>query len=130
MKTTIISILIALGIITLAIFFVKSGKTSVLLENANNVSVVDGKQIIEINARGGYSPRKSVAKAGIPTVLRFNTGGTFDCSASVLIPSLGISKLLPQSGVTDIDIGTEKVTTLQGMCGMGMYRFEVEFLGG
>jgi plastocyanin domain-containing protein len=95
--------------------------------NANNVSIVDGKQIIEINARGGYQPRKSIAKAGIPTVIRFNTRGTFDCSSSVRIPSLGISKSLPQTGLTDIDIGSGKLGTLQGSCGMGMYPFEIDF---
>jgi plastocyanin domain-containing protein len=93
----------------------------------NNVSVVDGKQIIEITAKGGYQPRKSVAKAGIPTVIRFNTSGTFDCSSSIRIPSLGISKILPQTGSTDIDIGSPTVATLKGTCGMGMYPFEVDF---
>lgn len=95
--------------------------------SVNNVSIVDGKQIITINAKGGYQPRKSLAKAGIPTVIRFNTSGTFDCSSSVRIPSLGIQKILPQNGNTDIDIGVPSVATLQGMCGMGMYRFEVDF---
>jgi plastocyanin domain-containing protein len=88
---------------------------------------VDGKQIVEITARGGYQPRVSIAKAGISTILRFNTNGTFDCSASVRIPSLDISKLLPQSGSTDIDIGSQQVATLNGSCGMGMYPFQVEF---
>ena len=93
----------------------------------NNVTVVDGKQIIEIRAKGGYQPRKSIAKAGMPTVLRFDTSGTFDCSSSVRIPSMNISKVLPQTGSTDIDIGTQQVATLQGTCGMGMYPFEVSF---
>lgn len=95
--------------------------------NANNVSVVDGKQIIEISAKGGYQPRKSIAKAGIPTIIRFDTKGTFDCSSSVRIPSMNISKNLPQTGSTDIDIGDSKLGTLKGSCGMGMYPFEVEF---
>lgn len=94
---------------------------------ANNVTVVDGKQIITINAKGGYQPRKSVAKAGMPTVIRFDTNGTFDCSSSVRIPSMNISKVLPQTGSTDIDVGSQQVATLQGTCGMGMYPFEVEF---
>ena len=94
---------------------------------ADNVSVVEGKQVIEIHARGGYQPRKSIAKAGMPTVLRFETSGTFDCSSSVRIPSLGISKILPQTGTTDIDLGSAQVGTLQGTCGMGMYPFEIDF---
>ncbi len=95
----------------------------------NNVSIVDGVQIIEIRAKGGYQPRVSTAKAGIPTVLRFNTKGTFDCSSAVRIPSLDIEKVLPSSGATDIALGEQEIGTLQGTCGMGMYPFEVEFQG-
>lgn len=95
--------------------------------NANNVTVVDGKQIIEIKAKGGFEPSKSTAKAGIPTILRFNTSGTFDCSSSVRIPNLGISKNLPQSGSTDIDIGVQQASSVTGTCEMGMYPFEIDF---
>ena len=94
---------------------------------ANNVSIVDGKQIIEIRAKGGYQPRKSIAKAGMLTILRFNTNSTFDCSSFIRIPSLNISKALPQTGSTDVDIGVSKVGELNGACGMGMYPFEVDF---
>lgn len=93
----------------------------------NNVSIVDGTQIIEIDAKGGYLPRQSVAKAGVPTVIRFNTEATFDCSASVRIPALNVSKILPQTGTTDIDVGIQNAGPLQGSCGMGMYPFEVVF---
>lgn len=95
--------------------------------SVQNVSIEDGKQIIKISAKAGYQPRKSIAKAGVPTVIRFDTNGTFDCSSSVRIPSINISKSLPQTGSTDIDIGTQQVATLQGTCGMGMYPFEIEF---
>lgn len=93
----------------------------------NNVAIVDGKQIITIGARGGYLPEKSVAKAGIPTIIRFDTRGTFDCSSFVRIPSMDVSVRLPSSGVTDVDLGTRAVGTLQGMCAMGMYPFEIIF---
>ncbi len=127
MKATIISIIVAAVLIGGAFILTRSRGDEGQFSNANNVSFVDGKQIIEINARGGYQPRKSIAKAGFPTVIRFNTKGTFDCSSSVRVPSLGISKSLPQTGSTDIDIGEGKLGTLQGTCGMGMYPFEVEF---
>jgi plastocyanin domain-containing protein len=93
----------------------------------NNVSIVDGKQIIELDARGGYFPVKSTAQAGIPTIIRFNTRATFDCSSAVRIPSMNISRVLPQTGKTDIDVGVQKVGVLEGTCGMGMYPFEIEF---
>lgn len=96
-------------------------------EIANNVSIIDGKQIIEIRAKGGYKPAHSVAKAGIHTILRLDTNGTFDCSASVRIPSMDISKNLPMSGTTDIDIGIQKAGVFNGTCGMGMYPFDIKF---
>ena len=95
--------------------------------DTNNVSIVDGVQIVDIKVKGGYLPRKSIAKAGIPTIIRFNTSGTFDCSAFIRIPSLNVSRSLPQSGSTEINIGTPTTTDLQGSCGMGMYPFDVDF---
>jgi len=127
----IIAIILAVVIIFFAIN--STGKSSSnnnnsnIEENANNVSVVDGKQIIEIKAKGGYSPAHSVAKAGLPTILRVNTNGTFDCSSSIRIPSLNISKNLPMFGTTDIDIGTQQAGIFQGTCGMGMYPFDIKF---
>ena len=56
-----------------------------------------------------------------------NTNGTFDCTSIVRIPKLNISQNLPISGSTDIDLGTQKVATLQGTCGMGMYPFDITF---
>ncbi|MDQ3238908.1 MAG: cupredoxin domain-containing protein [bacterium] len=129
MKTTIISIIAAVVLIGGAFMLTKgnSQSQSDTQVAANNVTVVDGKQVITINAKGGYQPRKSIAQAGIPTVIRFDTNGTFDCSSTVRIPSMNISKTLPQTGSTDVDVGTQQVATLQGTCGMGMYPFEIEF---
>jgi plastocyanin domain-containing protein len=132
MKTTV-AIIIAGVIIGGAIMLTKgSGSSQVATQekgSIENVSIVDGKQIIEIKAKGGYTPRVSIAKANMPTILRFDTNGTFDCSSSVRIPSMNITKVLPQSGTTDIDLGSAKLGTLQGTCGMGMYPFEIDFQG-
>ncbi|MDA1169464.1 MAG: cupredoxin domain-containing protein [bacterium] len=127
MKEIIASILVAGTLIAGTVMLTRNSKEHTAGADENNVTIVDGKQIVEINAKGGYQPRKSVAQAGIPTILRFDTSGTFDCSASVRVPSMNISKTLPQTGSTDIDIGSQNVATLQGTCGMGMYPFEVEF---
>jgi plastocyanin domain-containing protein len=134
MKGSTIIVLLAGLVIAGAIVFSgtntrtsSSEQTNPATAQKNNVTITDGKQIIEISARGGYQPEKSIAQAGIPTIIRFKTNGTFDCSSSVRIPSLDISKALPQTGTTDIDIGTHDIGTLQGTCGMGMYPFEVAF---
>ena len=131
----VISIILAILIIGGALYFSKGDSSQTTIpktgeereEYANNVSVVDGKQIIEIKAKDGFSPEDSIAKAGIPTILRVSTSGTFDCSSSIRIPEMNISQSLPISGSTDIDIGIEKVGTFQGTCGMGMYRFDIDF---
>lgn len=135
MKSIVISVLMAMVVIGGALML-KSSSSSGSAGNAqkeqrvvakNNVSIVEGKQVIEIGAKGGYQPEKSIAKAGIPTIIRFTTQGTFDCSAAVSIPSKGVNILLPQSGTKDVDIGVGTIGTLSGSCGMGMYPFEVEF---
>ena len=137
MKSTIISIIIAVAVIGGAVYLTNKTNSSsngkntsqVSEENVHNVSIVNGKQIIEINTKGGYSPKLSQAKAGMPTILRFKTNGTFDCSSTIRIPSMNISKALPNTGSTDVDLGTQKLGTLSGTCGMGMFKFTVNFQG-
>jgi len=91
-------------------------------------TIVDGTQVVDITAKGGYSPRVITAKAGVPTVLRVATQGTFDCSASIVIPTLGYQKFLKPTGIEDIAISAEQAqSTLQGTCSMGMYNFQIRF---
>jgi plastocyanin domain-containing protein len=93
-----------------------------------NVSVVDGKQYIDITAKGGYAPRTMIAKAGLPTVLRIKTQGTFDCSSGLTISKLNYQKSLPATGEEDITVNPDQAQgTLQGVCSMGMYSFKVAF---
>ncbi len=132
MKSTTITILAAAILIGGAIIFTSKSKgeaAGLKVADANNVTMVNGKQIIDIQVKGGYIPKKSTAKLGVPTILRFTTNGTFDCTSGVRIPSMGISKTLPPTGTTYIDIGSPTVATLQGVCSMGMYPFEVSFQG-
>ena len=127
MNTTTLSITVAVIIIGGGLWFGISNNSSEIA-STQNVSVTDGTQVVAINAKGGYTPKLTAAKADMPTTLRITTNGTFDCSASVSIPSLGIRKFLPQSGMTDLDILAQKAgSTLQGVCAMGMYHFDVRF---
>ena len=128
-KLTAASILIAALLIGGAVLLTGNSSPAPTAAAVNNVSQVDGKQIIDVQVKGGYTPKRTTAKAGVPTVLRFNTNGTFDCSSAVRIPSMGISKNLPPSGATEIDLGTPQVAVLQGVCAMGMYSFQIDFQG-
>lgn len=133
MKTpTIIALIIGSTFIVGAFFL--SGKetpTTIITDKAqpqNNVTVEGGKQIVTISAKGGYLPRISEAKADMPTTLQIETNGTFDCSSVLSIPSLDYQKNLPPTGITEVDIPPQPAgSTFEGLCGMGMYRFEIAF---
>lgn len=102
-----------------------SEDTTPVAPAGSNVSVVDGKQIIDLRAKGGYTPKVTVAKAGMPTILRVSTNGTFDCSSAIRISSLRVSQTLPMNGTTDIALGTLESGVIQGNCSMGMYPFQI-----
>ena len=128
MKLTVASIILALIFIGGAIIFARNGAKTDTAVSQNNVSVADGKQIIEIDAKGGYSPSVTIAKANIPTVIKVKTQGTFDCSSAIVIQSIGYRANLPPSGETLIEVPPQEAgSTLRGMCAMGMYNFSVKF---
>ncbi len=121
------SILIAAIVIGGAVVF--SQKPSDSGQIVQNVSMEGEKQVIEIDAKGGYSPKLTTAKAGVPTMLRLKTNGTYDCSSAVTIPSLGFRKNLDATGVTEVEVPANAAQgTLEGVCAMGMYNFSVKFL--
>ncbi len=128
MKVAVIAIAIAVVLIAGAIFTSRDNNNNSVAESTSNASVSGDKQIVEITAKGGYSPRTVVAKADTPTIVRVKTEGTFDCSSALTIPSIGYRKNLPASGTTDIEIPAQKAgSVLQGVCSMGMYGFQVQF---
>ena len=120
----VISILITGILVGGAIVLTRSNGTPPV----DNVTVVEGKQIIEVMAKGRYSPRLTTAKADIPTIVRMKTMGTYDCTAALKILNIGYEKMLPPTGVTDIELPPQKAgSTVQGMCAMGMYNFAIQF---
>ena len=125
----IIALVVGLGIVFLGGSKSKdNGTTASASASAQNVEIRDGVQYVTIDAKAGYSPKVSAAKAGIPTKLVVKTNGTYDCSASLSIRSIGYQKILPQTGEETIDIGTPVAgQPLQGFCGMGMYNFLINF---
>ncbi|HXK39059.1 MAG TPA: cupredoxin domain-containing protein [Candidatus Paceibacterota bacterium] len=124
-KSILVSICLSVLLIAGAFWFTSKPAS---VDNETAVSVVGGKQTIDITAKGGYSPRIVVAKAGMPTVLRVSTRGTFDCSSSLVIPKLSYQKFLPPSGTEEIAISAEEAQgTMQGLCSMGMYNFQIKF---
>lgn len=126
-KSLIASVLVAALLIAGAVW-IAAAPSPAEQGTADAVTLVDGTQYIDVTAKGGYSPRVVVAQAGVPTVLRMKTNGTFDCSAALVIPRLSYQKFLSPSGTEEISISAAQAQgTLQGLCSMGMYGFQVRF---
>ena len=125
----VIYVIITLGLITVIgiVFFGQSRGDLSTDQTIQKVEIRDGVQYVTINARGGYSPKVSQAKANVPTKLIVKTNGTYDCSLALVIRSIGYQKILSQTGEEIIDLGTPQTGTLQGICSMGMYSFVVNF---
>lgn len=125
----IVSIIITLGlIVAVGIVITLGSKNKNPYELVQNSEIKNGVQYITINARGGYFPQLTTAKAGIPTKLIVKTDGTYDCSAALVVRDAGFQKILPQTGETEIDVGIKNAgETIQGVCSMGMYSFQVKF---
>lgn len=123
-KAIILSVGISFLIIVGAFWLAGSSSTA----ETGVATIENGVQIVDIAAKGGYSPRVITAKAGVPTVIRVETSGTFDCSASLVIPKLSYQKFLSPSGVEEIGVSPEQAQgTMQGLCSMGMYSFQIRF---
>ncbi|AKM83997.1 TPA: hypothetical protein DCZ46_01545 [Candidatus Campbellbacteria bacterium] len=134
MKPTTIAILIIVVLIGASFVYSRNKdvsddtKKEEIKEVKSNVSVVDGKQIITIDARGGYFPQMTIAKADMPTIIKVETKSTFDCSSALVIPDLNYQKNLPPTAVTEIEVPPQKAgEEIQGLCSMGMYSFQIKF---
>jgi plastocyanin domain-containing protein len=127
-KTASIIITLAL-VVGVGIVFMGGSKndTNSTVQSTQNVEIRDGVQYVTVDAKAGYSPKISTAKAGIPTKLIVKTNGTYDCSASLVIRSVGFQKILQPTGEEVIDLGIPKSgDKVQGVCGMGMYNFQIK----
>src|SRR5215216_4301992 len=95
-----IGILILISILGLMFVLGAKGAGDNIVADNSTISFEGDSQIIEITAKGGYSPKVVEAKANTATTLRMITKNTFDCSTALVIPKLGINKNLPINGKT------------------------------
>ena len=83
---------------------------------------VNGVQVLKIDATsGGYSPQSIAARAGVPTKVVFHTDNTRSCIVYTVFPSLGKQIALPDSGDTEVVLGTLAAGEVPISCSMGMY---------
>ena len=126
---TVISIIVGLVIIGGTFYCISDRPTTNTNEVAQseNVEIRDGVQYVTITAKDGYSPRVTQIKGGLPTKLVVKTDGTYDCSASLVVRSVGFQKLLQPTGEEVIDLGIPKSgEKVQGVCSMGMKNFQIK----
>lgn len=125
-----VGLVIIVAIMLAGAFLVYSSRDSTTSEPNSDVVTTEGdKQMINLTAKGGYSPSVVSAKSNIETVLRVSTNNTFDCSSAFTIPKLGISKMLPATGTTEFTIAAQEPgSEINGTCSMGMYRFKIKFI--
>ncbi len=136
--TTLLSLAAAVVLLAGAAIFLTSRRPSSPASVAaspapGSVAVKEGgpdgsAQVINIVAKGGYTPTAAMAKAGVPVALKIRTDGTFDCTAAVRIPSLNWSKQLGPNEEVTLQIPAQNAgTTLVGVCSMGMNNFKITF---
>lgn len=118
-----------IAVLLLIVFLsVRNNGASSVATTSGAVSMESGTQVIDIAAKGGFTPSSVEAKAGVPTELRVSTNGTYDCSSTLIIPSIGYQATLKPTGTESIALTAAQAKgTLEGTCGMGMYKFEIAF---
>ncbi|HEU4542768.1 MAG TPA: heavy metal translocating P-type ATPase [Jiangellaceae bacterium] len=79
-----------------------------------------GRQEITVAVRGGYDPSIIRARQGLPLRLVFDRRESNDCSARVVFPDLGVTKVLPAFGKTTVEFTPEQPGELGFACGMNM----------
>jgi plastocyanin domain-containing protein len=127
-KNTVISIILSAALIGGTIYVVSDRSAPVVeVAQVRNIEIRDGVQYVTVTAKGGYAPRVTEIEGGLPTKLVVKTEGTYDCSASLVVRSVGFQKILQATGEEVIDLGTPKSgDVVQGVCSMGMYSFQIK----
>jgi len=93
------------------------------------IKIQDDKQYVDITAKNGFTPDVVTIRSGVKTVLKVKTENTYDCSSVINIASLGISKNLPTSGTTEVDIPAQQSgSTLNATCSIGQYHLIINFI--
>ncbi len=86
------------------------------------IKIENGYQIVKIDVFSkGYKADTNTLKLGVPVKLTLVTNNVLSCARAFVIPSLGISKVLPVTGSVDVEFTPTKEGILTYTCSMGMY---------
>ncbi|KKR70120.1 MAG: hypothetical protein UU12_C0029G0026, partial [Candidatus Woesebacteria bacterium GW2011_GWA2_40_7b] len=75
---------------------------------------------IEITNRG-YKADVNTLKLGVPVKLVLKTSNVTSCARAFTIPDLNYFKILPGTGIEEIEFTPTKLGNLTYTCSMGMY---------
>jgi Cu+-exporting ATPase len=78
------------------------------------------RQEIKVVVRGGYTPDRVEAVAGVPLQMTFDRQETGDCTSRVVFPELGITQSLPANAQTVVEIQPTEVGEFHFSCAMNM----------
>ncbi len=87
---------------------------------AVDAQMEDGRQVVDITVKGGYSPSLVRVEAGKPVRLRFDRQENSDCTARVVFPDLRKSATLAAFGTTTLDLDIAEPGEYSWACGMNM----------
>ncbi len=107
-------------------------KDIIIIESAasgtsqEEAKIVGDYQYVDINVQiNGYFPNEITVKKGIPVRMKLITNKTYGCSRSIVIPSLGLREVLPETGEQVYEFTPTKEGTIPYSCSMGMYRGKI-----
>ena len=126
----IISIGIIGGLLIAAVLVLNSSpkKATSQAVLGSSVTMVGDKQVVNIVAKGGFSPSRVELSANKSTTLHISTNDTFDCSNTLIIPSLKKQLSLPANGETEVEIPAQSPgAQINATCSMGMYNLQLNF---
>ncbi len=91
-------------------------------KGTTDVTVAAGAQEVKmVQGANGYLPSVFTVEKGKPVKWVIDSRSSFSCAASLVVPSLGISKSL-KKGENIITFTPTEVGTIPFSCSMGMYR--------
>jgi P-type Cu+ transporter len=83
-------------------------------------AVGGGVQEVRVTVRGGYTPNRIRARAGVPLRLVFNRQEAGDCTSKVVFPDFGVSAELPAFGEATLELTPAEPGEYGFACGMNM----------
>lgn len=87
----------------------------------------NGKQEIVMSVSAThYTTNYSTIKVGVPVHLTINTNNAQGCIRAFTIPSMNLTKILPETGTETLEFTPIKTGKLSYSCNMGMYTGEFD----